>query len=90
MQKVGTTSVAQTVTLSNTGSAPLAISSIVGSGDFLQTSNCGSGVAAGAACSISVRFHPTGTGTRTGAITITDDAAGSPHKVALSGTGRAH
>jgi hypothetical protein len=47
-------------------------------------------VAAGAACSISVRFHPTGTGTRTGAITITDDAAGSPHKVALSGTGRAH
>ena len=89
-QKVGTTSVAQTVTLSNTGSAPLAISGIVASGDFLQTSNCGSGLAAGAACSISVRFRPTGTGTRTGAITITDDAAGSPHKVALSGTGRAY
>ena len=65
-QKVGTTSAAQTVTLSNTGSAPLAISSIVANGDFLQTSTCGSGVAAGAACSISVRFRPTATGTRTG------------------------
>ena len=89
-RRIGTTSVAQTVTLSNTGSAPLAISSIVASGDFIQTSNCGSGVAAGAACSISVRFRPTATGTRTGAVTITDDASGSPHKVTLYGTGRAY
>ena len=87
-QKVGTTSAAQTATLSNTGSAPLTISSIAASGNFAQTNNCGSSVAAGATCSISVRFTPTVVGARTGAITITDNAAGSPHKVALSGTGR--
>ena len=87
-QRVGTTSAAQTVTLSNTGSAPLTISSIVASGNFAQTNNCGSSVAAGAACTIGVKFTPTAVGTRTGAITITDNAAGSPHKVALSGIGR--
>jgi len=44
-------------------------------------------VAAGANCSISVTFIPTATGTRTGAITISDNASDSPQMVNLTGTG---
>src|SRR5262249_30988258 len=86
-QNVGATGAAQTVTLSNTGTAPLTLSSIAASGDFSQTNNCGSTVAAGANCAIQVTFSPTVTGTRTGTLTITDNAAGSPQSVSLSGTG---
>jgi hypothetical protein len=86
-QDLGATSGAQVVTLSNTGTAALSITSIATTGDFAQTNTCGSSLAAGANCAISVTFTPTATGTRNGTLTITDDAAGSPHTVALSGTG---
>ena len=83
---VGSTSSAQGITLNNTGSVALAIASIVASGDFAQTNNCGSSVAAGASCTINVTFTPTQGGNRSGAITMTDNAPGSPHAVALTGT----
>ncbi len=86
-QLVGTTSPAQTVTLSNPGSAPLKISSIATTGDYMQTNNCGGGLGAGASCSINVSFKPTAAGTRTGTLSVTDDASGSPQTVALSGSG---
>jgi hypothetical protein len=86
-QLVGSTSAAQTVTLNNTGNAALSVTSIVASGDYAQTNTCGTSVAAGANCTISVTFTPTATGTRTGAITITDNTSGSPHIVSLTGTG---
>ena len=90
-QTVGTTSTAQAVTLSNTGSAPLSITSIAitgtNAGDFGQTNNCGTSVAAGASCAINVRFTPTATGTRTGTLTITDNAPDSPESASLSGPG---
>src|SRR5205823_4856317 len=92
-QNVGTTSAPQAVTLSNSGSAPLSISSIAitgaDSGDFAQTNNCGSSLAAGAKCTISVTFRPTATGTRTGTLTVTDNASGSPQTASLTGTGGA-
>ena len=88
-QQINTTSAAQTVTLTNTGTATLNITGIVASGDYAQTNTCGTSVAAAANCTISVTFTPTATGTRTGAITITDNAAGSPHTVSLTGTGAA-
>jgi hypothetical protein len=86
-QNVGTVSPAKTVTLSNTGTAPLAITSIVNTGDFKTTNSCGTSVAAGASCSISVTFAPTVTGTRSGTLTITDNATNSPQSVSLTGTG---
>ncbi|MBV9303612.1 MAG: choice-of-anchor D domain-containing protein [Acidobacteriaceae bacterium] len=86
-QLVGTTSSAQPVTLTNSGSATLTISSIVATGDYAQTNTCGSSVAAGGNCTISVTFHPTATGTRTGTVTITDNASGSPQSTSLTGTG---
>jgi hypothetical protein len=86
-QTVGTTSAAQSVTLKNNGSATLSITSIAASGDYAQTNTCGTSVAAGSSCTISVTFHPTTTGTRTGTVTIADNAAGSPETINLTGTG---
>jgi hypothetical protein len=86
-QAVNTTSAAQSVTVSNTGTAAATVSSIAASGDFAQTNNCGSSIAAGGSCTVSVTFTPTASGTRTGSLTVTSNATNSPTTVALSGTG---
>jgi hypothetical protein len=85
-QTVGTTSSAQAVTLKNTGTAALTLSSIAASGSYAQTNTCGTSLAANASCTISVTFTPTSSGTLTGAITLTDNAASSPQAVSLTGT----
>lgn len=84
-----TTSVAQNVTLTNTGTATLTISGISISGDFAQSNNCGASLPAAGNCSISVTFTPSVLGAAVGTLTVTDNAAGSPHTVALSGNGTA-
>jgi len=86
-QAVGTSSSPQSVILTNTGSATLTVSGISASGDFSQTNTCGSSVAAGASCTISVTFKPTVAGTRNGTLTITDNASPSTQTVSLTGTG---
>lgn len=86
-ETIGSTSPAQTVTLANTGNASLSVASISATGDFAQTNSCAASLAAGASCAIQVSFTPTSTGTRTGSLTVTDDASGSPQSVALSGAG---
>ena len=90
-QAVGAASTAQSVTLTNSGNAALSVTSIavfgVNSSDFSQSNNCGTSVAAGAKCTISVTFKPTIAGNRSAALAITDNAAGSPQSVSLSGTG---
>jgi hypothetical protein len=86
-QAISTSASAQTITLRNMGSGSLTISNIQASGDYAQTNTCGSSVAGGSNCSISVTFTPVVTGTRTGSLTITDNASGSPHTLALTGTG---
>ncbi len=87
-QLSGTSSAAQTVTVNNTGNGALAVSGITASGDFSQSNTCGSNVSAGGNCTISVTFKPTAGGTRTGTLSIADDAAQSPQNVSLSGTGQ--
>ena len=82
-----TTSAAQTITLTNAGNATLNISSISANGDFSQTNNCPAALGVSSLCTISVTFTPTVLGGETGAVTIVDDAGGSPHVVSLSGTG---
>src|SRR5207302_6330224 len=84
---IGTTSPSQTSTLTNSGTAVLNIASIAASGDFAQANNCGSSVAAGASCTISVTFNPTATGFRTGGVAITSDARGSVPVITLTGIG---
>src|SRR5262249_25305810 len=84
---VGSSSVSQDVTLTNVGRATLNIASIATTGDFSQVNTCGTSVVAGGSCTISVTFTPTTTGTRTGSVTVTDDARNSPQSVSLSGNG---
>lgn len=89
-QLVTTTSTAQTVTVKNTGGAALtfAAQAISTTGDFSQTNTCnGTSLAANATCTISVTFTPTTSGTRSGTVSIADNAAGTPQTVTLTGTG---
>ena len=86
-QHVGTTSPGQNATLSNSGNEPLGISSISTSGDFNQTNNCGSSLAAGSSCTITVTFSPSAPGSRSGTLSVSDSASGSPQTTSLSGTG---
>ena len=89
---LNTTSQARTLMLSNTGNAPLAIADLRIGGanptDFPQTNNCpvGSSLAAGANCSISVKFVPTVSGARSASVALTSNAGGSP-SADLKGTG---
>ncbi|WP_432839241.1 choice-of-anchor D domain-containing protein [Dactylosporangium sp. CA-092794] len=84
---VGSSAAAQTVTLTNSGTTGAAVSGIAASGDFTQTNTCGSSIAAGASCTVSVTFRPTASGTRTGSLTVTSNANNSPAVVGLSGSG---
>src|SRR3989441_899714 len=95
-QRVGTTSAAQNLTLTNNGGTPLNRTSIPSTGAqaadfaFAAGNTCPTGagsVAPGASCTISISFTPAATGARTATVTITDDAAGSPQSVSLAGMG---
>jgi len=89
-QTLGTTSAAQTVTMTNTGANPIAVSAVAATGDFAETDNCTSApVAIEGSCTIHVTFAPTVGGSRSGTLTISDNAQGNPHIVTLSGTGLA-
>ncbi|GAA0928507.1 hypothetical protein GCM10009554_10080 [Kribbella koreensis] len=85
-QALNTTSAAQAVTVTNTGSLAASVSSVTVSGDYTQTNNCGS-IAVNASCTVNVSFRPTASGTRSGTLTVNSNATNSPTTVALSGTG---
>ena len=86
-QYVGTSSPTQTVTVTNNGHALLNITSVsTSSPEFGAVNSCGSTLAVGASCAIGVFFDPTATDTRSGTLTINDDAQGSPQTVGLNGT----
>jgi hypothetical protein len=90
-QNVGTVSNAQSVTVTNTGTADLNVGSatLIGtnSGDFQLTNGCVLSLAPGGSCTIQVRFAPTASGTRTAQVQLIDDAPTSPQLINLSGTG---
>ncbi len=83
---LGSASSSQTVTLTNSGSGPLAISGIETSTFYSQTHNCGATLASGDSCTISVQFTPGVAGLQTGTLTVWHDAPGGPHTVALLGS----
>ena len=86
---VGVSSAAQSLTLTNSGSAPLNIRSITTTGDFAATNTCAASVAPNASCAVNVTFNPTAAGSRTGLLTIIDDAISGEVVIGLSGTGTA-
>jgi F5/8 type C domain/Abnormal spindle-like microcephaly-assoc'd, ASPM-SPD-2-Hydin/Protein of unknown function (DUF1573) len=84
---VGANSASQTVTVTNTGTATATVSSITATGDFTLANTCGTSIAAGANCTVTVIFHPTASGNRTGSLQVISNATNSPLTVALAGTG---
>jgi uncharacterized pyridoxal phosphate-containing UPF0001 family protein len=84
---VGKTSAGKPVTIKNAGTGSTTLS-LGTTGDFAQTSTCGTTLATGASCKATVTFAPTQTGTRTGTLTVTDQASNSPQIVNLTGTGQ--
>ena len=91
-QQVGTTSAAQSYTVTNYGTAALTVSGIDVSGphpsDFLGSTGCTKApVIPGASCSVSVQFAPTATGSRTASVSVADNAPQSPQGVSTAGYG---
>jgi hypothetical protein len=85
-QLLGTQGV-QTVKLTNSGTSPLTISSMLTKAPFGVTSTCKSPVAPGITCSLSVNFSPKTQGAKSGALSIADSASGKPQVIELSGEG---
>lgn len=89
-QAVGTTSAPQSLTVSNSGTAPLFISSagVPNTLDFTVVGDGCSGLTlpVGAGCNVWIAFNPTQAGTRTATFVVTDNAPNSPQSAPLSGT----
>lgn len=84
-QVLNTTSAAQQIIVSNTGTGPLNITNVIKSGDFAQTNNCGASLQPGTSCAMLVTFTPIATGARTGFVALADNLG--TQGVALGGTG---
>jgi hypothetical protein len=87
-QAVATASAPQTITVTNTGNAPLTVSAVATTGDFNETDTCaGITVAVNLTCTIQVRFLPMATGSRSGLLTIYGNVSGGQATATLSGIG---
>ncbi|MGD0437834.1 MAG: choice-of-anchor D domain-containing protein, partial [Bryobacteraceae bacterium] len=90
-QKSGTTSGTKLVTLKNAGTTNLTVSNITLSGNFAAGTGgtCTNTTSLGpnGTCTIAVEFKPASKGSKSGSVTITDNAKNSPQSVSLSGTG---
>jgi hypothetical protein len=85
--KVGTTSAPVEVKLTNQGYSALAISNLSITGDFLEKNDCEGSVAIQATCTITVQFRPRSLGSKTGKVTITDNAKPPAQVIHLRGAG---
>ncbi len=87
-QAVGLTSASQTVTVTNTGTAPLSVTQVSVSGGWVETDTCaGATFAPGANCSVQVSFAPTVAGAQTGTLQVYGNVLGGYASAALTGTG---
>lgn len=73
----------QSAVLTNTGTSPVTISNVKVIGDFSESNTCGSSVAAGGQCTLTVSFSPGVSGAAYGNLAVYDSAPGSPHTVLL-------
>ena len=87
--QVGVQTAGTQVTINSTGTASATITSVLSSSasEFPIVGNTCGIVTAGANCKVTVAFKPLAAGVRSGSLTITSNAPGSPHTVSLSGTG---
>jgi uncharacterized repeat protein (TIGR01451 family) len=89
LEGLGSTSTPETLTVSNTGNTAVTFTSIAMTGDFAGATlaQCPSIAVEATPCVFHITFTPTAAGARTGTITFTDNATGSPQTVTLTGTG---
>jgi hypothetical protein len=87
---LGTSSTAKPVTVTNQMSVALTgiTVAVTGNAAYSEVNTCGTSVAAGGKCTVTVTFAPTTTGTQTGTVTITDSASNSPQTISLTGIGQ--
>jgi len=86
-QVVGTKSPAQVITVTAAGNEPLNLTSIAASAQFTKTTTCGSTLAAGSVCTVSVVFAPTSSGNVSGTLVFTNNGPASPQTLTLTGLG---
>ena len=85
-----TTSEPEMLTVTNTSTAPVSVTSYNFSGPnasdfFIQSKTCLPSLAAGASCTLSVAFQPSASGNESATLIATDNAAGSPQSIPVAG-----
>lgn len=80
----GNVSGPETITLSNSGTKDLTVSSVAASGGFSQSNSCTT-LHAGESCLIEVTYISANVGSTRGVLAINDNAASSPQIVSLTG-----
>jgi len=86
----GVSSAAKTITMTNYQEVTLTgIGVSTGNTDYTQTNTCGTSLAAGKKCTITVKFNPSIIGTDDATLSISDSASNSPQTVAMTGKGLA-
>ncbi len=84
-QLINTVSEPWVTKLTNRGAADISISSLQASNQFRSSSTCGTSLAVGATCAVSVAFEPRSEGTQTGVVKIVDSASSQPQFIQLIG-----
>ena len=84
----GASSAAKTITLTNYQTVALTgISVSTSNTDYTQTNTCGTSIAAGKKCTITVTLKPSLIGTDDATLNVMDSASNSPQSVAMTGAG---
>jgi len=83
----GASSSAQTITLTNQGTATVTYYNATASGNYSVTNNNCGVLVSGGQCTLSVTFNSLAGGTQLGSLTVTDSDPSSPQVAALSGSG---
>jgi hypothetical protein len=90
-QAAGVASPPKILTLTNTGSLPVPLASLgfsgTSPGDFSETNQCGSTIAVGGSCRISVIFKPPSKGTKSATLKIIAGGDAGTKNVTLNGIG---
>ncbi len=88
-EEIGATSAREPVAVTNRDRLPVLLSSVVADGDFTVTdTNCVDALPPGSTCYVDLTFSPQLTGTRSGWLTISDNAINSPQRVRSDGKGK--
>ncbi len=83
-----TASTAKPISVTNSGSNPATISAVSANAPFsLAANNCPQTLAVNAVCTLQIVFTPPGTGTYSGAVTVSGSFSNAPASVPLSGQG---